>query len=257
MDPRPLSGKVALITGGASGIGESTVKLLAGEGASVVAIDRDAEGLARVVSEVGEAGGIARARTLDLADSALIAGAVAEVVEVEGRIDILVNCAGIFGNHGTVLDLSEETWDLVHNIDLKAPFLLIQEVGRHMVERGGGGRIVSVSSSSAFRAKNTPATYGAAKAGLLQLTRSAAADLGPYDINVNAVAPGLTATPMTEDFGDWAVLEASVAEGPLENLLRRVSQPEDVAAAILFLCLPASRQITGQTLHTSAGAVTV
>ena len=93
--------------------------------------------------------------------------------------------------------------------------------------------------------------------GLVQLTRSAAADLGPYDINVNAVAPGLTATPLTADYGDAEKLEAETIEGPLSNLLHRVSRPQDVAEAILFLCLPASRQITGQTIHTSAGAVTV
>ncbi len=255
MDPSPLSGKVALITGGASGIGEATVKLLAGEGARVVALDRDSEGLSRVVREVGEAGAIARALTLDLSNTASIAAAVAEVIETEGRIDILVNCAGIFGDQGTILDLSEKTWDLVHTIDLKAPFLLMQQVGRHMVERGGGGRMVNASSSSAFRAKQSIATYAAAKAGLVQLTRSAAADLGPYDINVNAVAPGLTATPMTRPIGDAAALDAMSSEGPLANLLERISQPEDVAAAILFLCLPASRQITGQTIHTSAGAV--
>jgi NAD(P)-dependent dehydrogenase (short-subunit alcohol dehydrogenase family) len=255
MDPSPLSGKVALVTGGASGIGEATVKLLAGEGASVVALDRDGEGLSRVVREVEEVGAIARAQTLDLSNTASIAAAVAEVIDTEGRIDILVNCAGIFGDQGTILDLSEKSWDLVHTVDLKAPFLLMQQVGRHMVERGGGGRMVNVSSSSAFRAKQSLATYGAAKAGLVQLTRSAAADLGPHDINVNAVAPGLTATPMTSPIGDASALDAMASEGPLANLLERISKPEDVAAAILFLCLPASRQITGQTIHTSAGAV--
>jgi NAD(P)-dependent dehydrogenase (short-subunit alcohol dehydrogenase family) len=257
MEPTPLKGKVALVTGGASGIGAATVALLAAEGATVVAFDVDADGLARVVSRVAERGGVARARRVDLGESARIREAVEEVVREEGRIDILVNCAGVFGEGRSILELSEKDWDRVQAINLKAPFLLIQAVGRHMVERGGGGRIVSVSSSSAFRAPRVPANYGASKAGIGQLTRSAAADLGPYDINVNAVAPGLTATPMTTDFGDGAVLERAVADGPLANLLQRVSQPEDVAATILFLCLPASRQITGQTIHTSAGAVTL
>lgn len=256
MEPIPLADKVALVTGGASGIGAATVALFAREGATVVAVDRDAAGLARVVEEVEKAGGKARAKPFDLADTAGIPGLVAEVLEAESRIDLLANCAGIYGGAGSVLELTEETWDIVHTIDLKAPFLLIQHVGRHMVERGGGGRIVNVSSTAAFRAKGTPATYGAAKAGLLQLTRSAAADLGPYDINVNAVAPGATLTPMTREFGDAEALAAAVKEGPLENLLQRVSLPEDVAAAILFLCLPASRQITGHTIHTSAGNVT-
>lgn len=265
MDSFPLAGQVAIVTGGASGIGEATVKLLAAEGATVVALDRDRAGLDRVVSEVadtsasstpGAARGSATSLLLDLAESSKIEAVVAEVIDSHGRIDMLVNCAGIFGDPGTILDLSEKTWDLVHAIDLKAPFLLMQHVGRHMVARGGGGRIVNVSSSSAFRAKQAIATYASAKAGLVQLTRSAAADLGPYDINVNAVAPGLTATPMTASYGDAQKLDADTIEGPLANLLQRVSRPADVASTILFLCLPASRQITGQTIHTSAGAVT-
>lgn len=257
MDPTPLSGQVALVTGGASGIGAATVRLLAAEGATVVALDRDARGLEEVVADVTRRGGRARALRFDLAETAAIARLVAEVVRDEGRIDVLANCAGLFGDGGSILELDEKAWDRVHVVNLKAPFLLIQAVGRHMIERGGGGRIVNVSSSSAFRARRVPAHYGTSKAGIGQLTRSAAADLGAFDINVNAVAPGLTATPMTKGFGDAAVLASAVREGPLENLLHRVSQPEDIAATILFLCLPASRQITGQTIHVSAGAVTV
>jgi NAD(P)-dependent dehydrogenase (short-subunit alcohol dehydrogenase family) len=124
-----------------------------------------------------------------------------------------------------------------------------------MIERGGGGRIINLSSSSAFRARNSPLAYASSKAALVQLTRSAAAELGPHDINVNAVAPGITATPMTQVIGNAEALQRVASSGPLENLFHRVSQPEDVAAVILFLCLPASRQITGQTIHTSAGAV--
>lgn len=255
---RSLAGRFALVTGAASGIGAATARRLAAEGSSVVALDVDAVGLTRVVEEIRRDGGSARAKPFDLAETSGIAGVVDEVIRDCGRIDILVNAAGVFGESGTVLDLSEKTWDRVHTINLKAPFLLIQAVARHMVERGGGGRIVSVSSSSAYRAVRVPATYGASKAGIGQLTRSAAADLGPHGINVNAVAPGLTATPMTTSFGDTAALDLAVAtEGPLSNLLKRVSQPEDVAETILFLCLPASRQITGQTIHTSAGAVTL
>jgi NAD(P)-dependent dehydrogenase (short-subunit alcohol dehydrogenase family) len=97
--------------------------------------------------------------------------------------------------------------------------------------------------------------YASSKAALVQLTRSAAAELGPHDINVNAVAPGITATAMTQVIGDAEALQRVASSGPLENLFHRVSQPEDVAAAIVFLCLPNSRQITGQTIHTSAGAV--
>jgi NAD(P)-dependent dehydrogenase (short-subunit alcohol dehydrogenase family) len=154
-----------------------------------------------------------------------------------------------------VLDFTDEKYDLVTAVNLRAPFLLTRAVGNHMVERGGGGRIVNVSSSAAFRAAISPAIYAATKAGINGLTRAAAADLGPHDVNVNAVAPGLTRTPMTMGSGPPGTLEKLAASGPLANLLQRPSEPEDVAHVIVFLCLPESRQITGQVINTSAGLV--
>jgi NAD(P)-dependent dehydrogenase (short-subunit alcohol dehydrogenase family) len=256
MSSLPLSGRVALITGSASGIGEATAKRISAVGATVALLDRDEAGLARVLSDVERAGGKGSTHTVDLLDLASIPIAVAEVLSLHDRIDVLVNAAGISGDEGGFLEQSEINWDRVHTINLKAPFRLIQEVGRHMVERGGGGRIVNVTSSSAHRARRSMAAYGSAKAGLAQLTRSAAADLAPYDINVNAVAPGVTITPMTASIGNEADFQKLVEEGPLANLLKRPSRPEDIADAIVYLCLPGSRQITGQTIHVSAGAVT-
>jgi len=254
MQNEKLEGAVALVTGGAAGIGRATVQLLAGAGAAVAVVDRDRAGAERTVALVLESGGKAIPVPLDLADTSAIAPAVDGVVRELGRIDVLVNCAGILGAHSELFDITEEDWDAVQAINLKAPFLLLQHVARHMVERGGGGRIVNVSSSSAFRAMSTPAHYGSSKAGIVQLTRGAAAELGRYDINVNAVAPGFTATSMTASIPP-EMQQKAVSEGPLANLLKRVSQPEDVAEAILFLCLPSSRQITGQTIHTSAGLI--
>lgn len=254
MQEKRLAGAVALVTGGASGIGRATVLALAGEGATVAVVDRDGSGAAQVAAEVVAMGGTSIAITLDLTDTAAISPAVESVLGAFGRIDLLVNAAGIFGE-GSILELKEEIWDRVHTVNLKAPFLMMQAVARHMVERGGGGRMVNVSSSSAFRAANSPVSYGSSKAGIVQLSRSAAAELAPYDINVNAVAPGLTATPMTSQIGGEEAHQSAVSAGPLANLFQRVSQPEDVAETILFLCLPSSRQITAQTLHTSAGAV--
>jgi len=124
-----------------------------------------------------------------------------------------------------------------------------------MVARGTGGRIVNLSSSAAFRSKAAPALYAASKAAIAGLTRAAAADFGPYEVNVNAVAPGMTKTPMTAGIGDDEAYTRVVSAGPLENLLHRPSLAEDVANVILFLCLPESRQITGQVIHTSAGQV--
>jgi len=250
-----LAGKVALVTGGASGIGRATVSALLGAGAIVAGLDRDKPGINAAVDEAKKSGGNAIALTVNLADTKLIPDVVARVIQQFGRIDILVNCAGVAGRFQALVDIDEESWDLVHTVNLKAPMLLMKHVAKHMIERGGGGRIINVSSSSAFRARNSPIAYASSKAAIVQLTRSAAAELGPHDINVNAVAPGITATGMTRMLGDADALLRAATSGPLENLFHRVSQPEDVAAAILFLCLPGSRQVTGQTIHTSAGAV--
>ncbi len=250
-----LSGKVAIVTGGASGIGKATVLALLQAGAAVAVLDRDEAGATATAEQGNQSGGEAFTLPIDLANTQQIPAAVARVIEQLGRIDILVNCAGVTGQFQSLLEMDEENWDFVQTVNVKAAMLLMKHVAQHMIKRGGGGRIVNISSSSAFRARNSPLAYASSKAALVQLTRSAAAELGPHDINVNAVAPGITATAMTRVLGDAAALEQAASSGPLENLFHRVSQPEDVAAAIVFLCLPGSRQITGQTIHTSAGAV--
>jgi NAD(P)-dependent dehydrogenase (short-subunit alcohol dehydrogenase family) len=249
MPERELQDQVAIVTGGASGIGAATVKLLNDAGARVAIFDRS---FAAPIIETGDSDLFHVA--IDLADASAIAPAVDAVLARWGRIDILVNNAGITGPRAALLDFDPAVWDQVFAVDVKAPFLLIQQVGRHMVARGDGGRIVNVSSSSAYRALMSEPAYGSAKAALSQLTRIAAAQLGPHDINVNTVAPGVTATPLVaaalgED------LDEHMRSGPLANLLQRISQPEDVAAVIVFLCTQASRQITAQTLHVSAGAI--
>jgi len=250
-----LSGKGAIVTGGASGIGRATVAALSSAGAFVAALDRDEAGLNAAVDESVKAGSKAFALPFDLAETNRIPAIVAKAIDELGRIDILVNCAGVAGKFQSLLEIDEANWDFVHTVNLKAPMLLLRHVARHMVDRGGGGRIVNISSSSAFRARNSPTAYATSKAAIVQLTRCAAAELGRHNINVNAIAPGITATGMTRALGNAEALQRVASSGPLENLFHRVSQPEDVAAAILFLCLPGSRQITGQTIHTSAGAV--
>lgn len=250
-----LSGQVAIVTGGASGIGRATVFSLLQAGAAVAILDRDEAGANAVAEQGRRSGGVTLALPIDLADTKQIPVAVSRVIQQLGRIDILVNCAGVTGRFQTLLEFDEANWDFVQTVNLKAAMLMMKHVARHMVDRGSGGRIVNISSSSAFRARNSPIAYASSKAALVQLTRSAAAELGPHNINVNAVAPGITATAMTKALGDAEALQRAASSGPLENLFHRVSQPEDVAGAIVFLCLPGSRQITGQTLHTSAGAV--
>jgi NAD(P)-dependent dehydrogenase (short-subunit alcohol dehydrogenase family) len=249
-----LSGQVALVTGSASGIGRATALMLAAAGAHIALVDRDAAGLAAVASEIGP-----KARTFeaDLGQGGSLPGLVSSVLAAFGRIDILVNCAGITGISFTEpqssIDFTDAQLDAVLGVNLRAPFILTREVGKHMVARGGGGRIVNVSSSAAFRATASPPIYAASKAGLNALTRTAAADLGPHGVNVNAVAPGATRTSMLADVDQY--LEEMVKSGPLANLTQKVSEAEDVAAVIRFLCLPDSRQMTGQVLHTSGGLV--
>jgi NAD(P)-dependent dehydrogenase (short-subunit alcohol dehydrogenase family) len=250
-----LAGKKAIVTGGASGIGRATVAALIDHGAAVAVLDRDEAGARSAAEEGRKKGGDAVAYTIDLAETKLIPAIVDRVIQRFGRIDILVNAAGVAGRFQTLVEQEESEWDFIHTVNLKASMLMMKYVARHMIDRGGGGRIVNISSSSAFRARQSPIAYASSKAAIVQLTRSAAAELGRYDINVNAVAPGITATGMTRVLGDAEALQRVASSGPLENLFHRVSMPEDVAAVIVFLCLPGSRQITGQTIHTSAGAI--
>jgi NAD(P)-dependent dehydrogenase (short-subunit alcohol dehydrogenase family) len=251
-----LAGRVAIVTGGASGIGRATARALAAQGAAVVVVDMDAAGLEDAVSELDGLGARVHGVVADLADVRSVATVVEDAVGELGRVDILVNAAGTSSGAG-LLDTTPEVWDRVQAVNLRAPFLLMQHVARHMLRQGDGGRIVNVSSGSAFRALPATPAYGSSKAGLLSLTRMGAGELGPHGINVNAVAPGITTTPMAlRALGDQeGDLDRLVSEGPMANLLHRVSSAEDVAAVIVFLCLPASRQVTGQTIHTSAGSI--
>jgi len=250
-----LAGQVALVTGGASGIGLASVKALVAQGARLAIVDRDATAAEAAVDAVRRAGGEAKAFVVDLADGGAIEPLVAAVLAAFGRIDILVNSAGVSGAPHSAIDFSDEKFEQILAVNLRAPAFLIRAVGRHMIERGGGGRIVNLSSSAAFRATAAPAIYAATKAGVNGLTRAAAGDLGPHDINVNAVAPGLTETPMTAGLGAAVGYERAAKEGPLANLLQRHSQAEDVAGVVVFLCLAESRQITGQVINTSGGLV--
>jgi NAD(P)-dependent dehydrogenase (short-subunit alcohol dehydrogenase family) len=261
-DATALAGQVAIVTGGASGIGRATARQLAVRGAAVAIFGRDEAAGAETVAELAANGARALFVRVDLAEPESIPPAVERVIDELGAVDILVNNAAVRGMHApagvtTVLEASVDDWDFVHAVNLRAPFLLIQAVGRHFVDRGRGGRIVNVTSSAAFQAARCSTHYASSKAALTSLTRTAAAELGPYDVNVNAVAPSLTRTSYRAERmpdGD-AGFQRIVSKGPMANLLHRVTEPEDVAAVIVFLCLPASRQITGQTLHPSGGFI--
>lgn len=249
-----LRGQVALVTGGGSGIGRATARVLGNLGADVAVLDCDFDG-ARLTAETVRQGGV---RALPIAADLAELGGLTDLVDVTerelGALDILINNAAIVTG-SRLLDTSLEEWDHVLTVNLSAAFVLLREVGRRMRDRGRGA-IVNLSSSSAFRAVNTAGAYGVSKAAIGGLTRAAAWELGASGVRVNAVAPGITRTPITASgVGGDDALDAAVQQGPLANLLHRVSEPDDIASVIAFLCLPASRQITGQVIQASAGAV--
>ena len=245
--------QVAVVTGGASGIGRATAAMLGDFGAAVAVLDIAAAGAAITADGILASGGVAQKVEVDLAQGSAPIEAAVEKAARLGPIRILINCAAVISRTDGIFSLDEREWDRIHTVNLKAQWLVSRAVARHMIAGASGGRIVNVTSSSAFRAKLTGLAYGSSKSGIVQLTRTLAAELAGYDINVNAVAPGVTQTAMTSGTPDE--VERKVREGPLANLPGRISEPEDIASAIVFLCLPASRQITTQVLHVSAGAV--
>lgn len=246
-----LKGKTAIVTGAASGIARATATALARADADLVLIDRDAAGLDATASLLRTFDVACSLFTFDLMNWADIPSLVQSILARVGQVDILVNAAGIADGGKGLWEVEDELWDRVQTINLRSPFILMREVSRHMAERGMGGKIVNVSSSSAYRRDMIPPLYGSAKVGLDLITRSAAGELGRHNINVNSVVPGYTRTPIVGEAN-----EDYVKAGPLANMFGRISEPEDVANAILFLTLPESRQITGQIIHTSAGNIT-
>jgi NAD(P)-dependent dehydrogenase (short-subunit alcohol dehydrogenase family) len=253
-----MKGQTAFVTGGASGIGLATAQAFVEAGVRVALVDRDEAGLSAAAEALAARGGDVMTLAADLSQVERLDGWFQAAVERFGRVDHLVNVAAVVGGTLDFLQIQPDEWDRAMQLNLKTPLLLMQLFARHAIGRGGGGRIVNVTSSSAFRAQGTRAAYGSSKAGLGALTRIVAAQLGPHDINVNAVAPGITHTPGAARAmqTDAAGMTARVSEGPNANFFKRLTEADDVAQAIVFLCAPGSRQITGQTLHVSAGTIT-
>lgn len=249
-----LNERVAIVTGANAGIGLATATALASAGATVACVVRSSSDTNELDSALTRIGRPFSMFYANLDEAAEAAGVVDEVVERLGRVDILINNAGITDNSG-FLEQTLDSFEAVLALDLRAPFILIQAAGRVMADSGRGGRIINISSSVAFRALHSNPAYASAKGGLNALTLSAAGALGAYDITVNAVVPGPTATKMARVHLGDDELQKAVQDGPLRNLLGRVSTAEDVAAPIVFLCTDAARQITGQLVHVSAGAV--
>ncbi|WP_188941463.1 beta-ketoacyl-ACP reductase [Nakamurella endophytica] len=248
-----FTGRVALVTGAAQGIGAATAELLAEQGAAVVVADLSGERASRTAADISAAGGRAVGMAADVADADSVSAMVDRVVDEFGRLDILVNNAGITRDD-LLHKMPRSNWDAVLATNLTGMFLCCQAAGPHMV-RERYGKIVNLSSRSALGNRGQ-VNYAAAKAGVQGLTATLAIELGPFNINVNAVAPGYIATAMTDATAhrvgyDPAEYQRLAAE---QTPLRRVGQPGDVAAVIAFLASDEASYVSGQTIHINGGA---
>lgn len=246
-----LGGKVAIVTGGSRGIGRATAATLLREGATVVVSSLNAGSVAAAVAELKPLGrvlGIAA----DVAEEADVARLVNETVEQLGWLDVMVANAGIADPYKNVLDTSVAEWDRMLAVHLRGTFLCGREAGKAMRARGTPGRIVTVSSTNAYECDPEAASYNAAKAGILGLTRSLAVDLAPFGIRVNGVAPGWIHT-------DMAVNDLPPRGTPIHNLgvLKRGGEPEEVAIVIAFLASNACDFLTGTTIVIDGGQMIV
>ena len=249
-----LNGKVALITGGASGIGRATAILFAQEGAAVAVIDINAEQGQAVVQEIESQGGRAIFILCDVTRAEDCRRAVDTLLELLGRLDILFNNAGII-RRADVVELTEAEWDQVMAVNVKSIFLMSKYAVPVMI-KAGGGSIINTGSGWGLKGGRNAVSYCASKGAVVNMTRAMAIDYGPQKIRVNCICPGDTDTPMLRN-------EANQLDQPIDQFLaeaadrplRRYAQPVEIARAVLYLASNASSYMTGATLVVDGGGL--
>jgi len=240
--------RVAFVTGASRGIGAAIAQRLARDGFHVVAVARSLDKLEAVAGEIKAAGGSAEALAVDIADPKALASALEQVADRHGRLDVLVNNAGITRD-GLILRMDDEDFDAVIDTNLKSAFVAIRTAARPMM-RSKGGRIINISSVSGVAGNAGQANYAASKAGLIGLSKSVAKELAGKNITCNVVAPGFITTDMTDALND------TIKERVKEVIpLRRFGQPQEIAGVVSFLAGPDSSYVTGQVLVVDGGMV--
>lgn len=246
-----VDGKVALVAGGGGGIGGAGAEGLAREGAAVLCADIDVAAAEATTARIRAGGGRAIAAALNVRDRSAVDAAVATAVREFGRLDVLLECAGVSGGGG-FLDLDYSDWERIVGVNLTGMFHLGQAAARQMVRQGQGGSIINVTSQLAEVARRGSPAYIASKGGGRSLTQAMALDLAPHSIRVNAIAPGPTLTGLTRDrYADPERRSATIAQIPLG----RLGDPQDLVGAILFLASDESRWVTGSTVTVDGGYV--
>jgi meso-butanediol dehydrogenase/(S,S)-butanediol dehydrogenase/diacetyl reductase len=257
----PLKGRGALITGGGRGIGRAIAERFAREGAAVFLASRTEAELKAATEAIQRGGGRAAYLAGDVSQEAFVTRLVEAAERELGAIDILVNNAGIYGPMKPIHEVATEEWDTVLGIDLRAPFLLLRAVLPGMVKRGRGV-VLNISSTSGKHAYALSGAYNTAKAGLIGLTRAAAADVARQGVRVNALCPGpVKGTRMSDELDRGLMKAYNMTKEQLDTetnreiLQGRPQRPEEVAAAAVFLCSDDASAITGQAVNVDGGSV--
>ena len=260
-DQMNLDGKFALVTGAGQGIGKSTAVLLAEEGADVAVVDINGEAVETTRTQIAESGRRTIAIQADMGELTDIERIVADTARDLGGIDILVNNAAITWQR-QFMDITEDDWDRIHRVNAKGAFFCMQRAARQMIEQGYGGRIIKLASVAGQGWPGTSNAASAASEGaVISMTRIGAHSLGSHDINVNAICPGVTSTPLFDNMIARRAEELGVQEAELRRRITesipmgRYSEAEDIAAMAVFLAGPRGRNIAGQCLNVDGGLI--
>jgi NAD(P)-dependent dehydrogenase (short-subunit alcohol dehydrogenase family) len=255
-----LEDKIVLVTGAGAGIGRAIALGMAEAGASVAAADIDLAAAQRTAAEAAGNNRRAIAIAADCGDVAGIDAMIARTIAELGRLDVIVNNAGVT-RYAYIMDLTETDWDRIHRVNAKGVFFCLQRAAREMMKTGGG-RIINIASiSGRGYAGASNAAYAASKGAVISLTKMAAQQLGRYNINVNAICPGVTRTELgarnavTRAAERGITVEEMQAAQEAEIPIRRANTPEDIAAMAVFLASPGARNITGQSYNVDGGLV--